>query len=106
VTTDNGSAKIAEQFTKYLIEPNRDPYARDRTPPLEAMVQAELTAMARRIAVEIVAGIPDVEDVIRTRVHDTIARAMRDDVWLGKIVTEAVARALVSHFHDENPGQE
>jgi hypothetical protein len=72
--------------------------------PLERMVRIRINRIAEEIANEVVDGLPSLREIVRTQVNAVVAAALRDDAYLSKVVTEAVAlglRKFVTQESDE-----
>lgn len=82
--------EIAESLTDFLVKPN----SWNSRSPLQGYVEAEITKICATVAGEVVRSHPELVSAIRERTTIAIKQAMRQDGYLNKKVTEAVARQL------------
>jgi flagellar biosynthesis/type III secretory pathway protein FliH len=89
------STEAAESLTRFLTQPDY----RGKS-PLMQRVEAEIAAMAKTIAQEVVAENPELAEMIRARTREAVGRALRDDPFLNSTVTSAVAKAITQRALD------
>lgn len=86
--------EVAESLTDFLVKPRNNNW--NSKSPLQDYVEAEITNMARAIAGEVVQSHPELVNAIRERTVNAIRQAMREDGYLSRKVTEAVAKQLTN----------
>lgn len=97
----------AREVTEFLTRRDNR-YGSAAKSVLEQHVESEIIGMTRRLAAEVVAAHPELAGVIRSRVQQVIAEALRTDNYLTGIVVKAVAAALteeaLARAHDAEEG--
>lgn len=88
--------EAARQLTEYLT--TKTGYDRQNS-PIEAMIKAEISAMARKIAAEVVAENPGLADR-RTMTVAVVTKALTQDEYLTEPVIKAVSEALAVRVRD------
>lgn len=83
--------EAARQLTEYLT--TKTGYDRQNS-PLEAMVKAEISTMARKIAAEVVAENPALAGRIREMTIRVVTMALAKDEYITEPVIKAVSEAL------------
>lgn len=101
--------EVAESLTDFLVKPRNSNW--NSKSPLQEYVESEITKMAGAIAREVVQSHPELVNAIRERTVNAIQQAMREDCYLNRKVTEAVARQLTDlslerEAERENEGEE
>lgn len=94
--------EAAAILAAYLFTPQSN--YRDSAAPVVDIVNRRIRLMADEIAAELVAANEELVALIRSRVQQTIARALADDPALNQIVTKSVAEALTRHYANEMDG--
>lgn len=94
---DINQDQAARQLTEYLVTKTS---SYDRNSPIEAMVKAEISAMARKIAAEVVAENPQLPEKIRAMTARLIQAALSQDDYLTEPVVKAVSEALAVRVRD------
>jgi len=62
--------------------------------PVEEIVKAKVRALANEIADEIIAGLPGLREVLRSRMAAMIERVIADDPYVDEHLADAVAKGL------------
>lgn len=82
--------QAARQLTEYLTKD----VGYGKPSPIMAMVQAEISVLARKIAAEVVAENPALAEQIRSLTARVVALALSKDEYITKPVIQAVSEAL------------
>lgn len=91
-------AEATRQLTDYLV--NKGGYSGRDDSPIEAMVKAQISALAREIAAQVVAENPGIKIRIETMTRDAVARTLADESWLNARMVKAVSEALIRTTDD------
>lgn len=96
--------ELARALARFVTEPVGG-YGLDldrNNSPLQAAARAQIQQMTREIARDVVGASTSIKDVLEGHVKRAIEEALRDDAYLRKIVTDAVAKALVTRGSDDD----
>lgn len=94
--------ELARALARFVTEPVGG-YGLDRgNSPLQSAARAQIQQMTREIARDVVSASTSIKGVLEGHVKRAVEEALRDDAYLRKIVTDAVAKALVTRGSDDN----
>jgi len=88
--------QIAEELTKFLLEPQRGGYRVPDVSPLQKIVEAEIRVICEFVAKEVIEAHSGLRAVIRERCQKAIRDALANDPHLNRLVTQAVANQLTT----------
>ena len=92
--TPKTQEQVASDLAKFLTTDRRG-YGYDAgKSPLDEMLNAQITQMARQIAAQVIADTPALADHVKGVVERTVKRALANDQWLNQTVVGAVSRAI------------
>ena len=87
-----------KQLTQYLM--SKGGYSGREDSPIENMVKAQISALARDIAAQVVAENPGLKAKIEAMTRDAVARTLADESWLNTRMVKAVSEALLRTTDD------
>lgn len=99
VSQAQAEAEHVRELTQYLI--NRGGYSGRDDSPIEGMVKAQISALAREIAAQVVAENPGIKVKIETMTREAVARVLVDESWLNTRMIKAVSEALLRTTDDD-----
>lgn len=88
-----------KQLTEYLL--SKGGYNRREDSPIEGMVKAQISALAREIAAQVVAENPGIKVKVETMAREAVARVLSDHAWLNDKMVKAVSEAMLRTNDDD-----
>ena len=93
MTDAKTQAQVASDLAAFLTT-RPSGYGGSGKTPLEELLHAQITQMARQIAAEVIAATPELADHIRRMAERTVREALNNDTWLNQTVLSAVSKAI------------
>lgn len=93
MTEQKTQAQMASELAAFLT--TRQPgYGSSGKTPLEEILHAQITQLARQIAAEVIAATPELAEHVRRMAERTVREALNSDTWLNQTVLSAVSKAI------------
>jgi len=92
--------ELVNSLCRFVTQPESYGYGKES--PLQKAVRDHMRTMVKEMAGEVVASTPKVREVMHRLIQQSVEEALRDDAFLNKIVTDAVAKALVTRSTEDD----
>jgi hypothetical protein len=84
--------QAASELSKFLLASNYNGVS-----PLQEIIQAQITAMGRAIAQQVITDSPAVVEQIQAAAHGIVLKILADDTWLNTMLVQSIAKAIGQH---------